>query len=144
MAIDTGAFYAFIQKGLGRSVGLGSATLAVVSYALILVALQGYIGYAAAGAVNGFFNIALPWWVYSFLAVAVIAYLGYRDIELSSKFLGIALVLEIAVVVLVDNAKTVSLFVVLFLVATFAFGVWIAEHFRARHPTRYETLRQLA
>ena len=43
-----------------------------------------------------------------------------------------------------DNAKTVSLFVVLFLVATFAFGVWIAEHFRARHPTRYETLRQLA
>lgn len=101
---NAGAFYAFIQKGLGRSVGLGSATLAVVSYALILVAVQGYIGYAAAGAVNGFFNIALPWWVYSFLAVAVIAYLGYRDIELSSKFLGIALVLEIAVVVLVDIA----------------------------------------
>jgi len=37
---NAGAFYAFIQKGLGRSIGLGSATLAVVSYALILVAVQ--------------------------------------------------------------------------------------------------------
>ena len=36
---NAGAFYAFIQKGLGRSIGLGSATLAVVSYAMILVAL---------------------------------------------------------------------------------------------------------
>lgn len=101
---NAGAFYAFIQKGLGRSVGLGSATLAVVSYALILVALQGYIGYTTASAINGFLGLAVPWWVYSFLAVGIIAYLGYRDIELSSKFLGIALVLEVAVVVLVDIA----------------------------------------
>ncbi|AJG14379.1 APC family permease [Pseudomonas aeruginosa] len=101
---NAGAFYAFIQKGLGRSIGLGSATLAVVSYSLFLVALQGYIGYATADTVNGFLGVDAPWWVYSFLAVAVIAYLGYRDIELSSKFLAVALVLEIAVVILVDLA----------------------------------------
>jgi amino acid transporter len=101
---NAGAFYAFIQKGLGRSIGLGSATLAVVSYALILVALQGYIGYTVSTAVNDFLGIAVPWWAYSFAAVGVIAFLGYRDIELSSKFLGIALVLEIAVVILVDVA----------------------------------------
>ena len=58
---NAGAFYAFIQKGLGRSIGLGSATLAVVSYALILVALQGYIGYTTASAVNGFLGLAVPW-----------------------------------------------------------------------------------
>ncbi|AVD83798.1 MULTISPECIES: APC family permease [Pseudomonas] len=101
---NAGAFYAFIQKGLGRSVGLGSATLAVVSYALILVALQGYIGYTSAAVVNDFLGVSVPWWVYSLMAVGVIACLGYRDIELSSKFLGIALVLEIAVVILVDIA----------------------------------------
>lgn len=101
---NAGAFYAFIQKGLGRSIGLGSATLAVVSYAMILVALQGYIGYATADTVNGLIGLDVPWWVYSFIAAGVIAYLGYRDIELSSKFLGIALVLEIAVVILVDIA----------------------------------------
>ncbi|WP_134601278.1 APC family permease [Pseudomonas aeruginosa] len=101
---NAGAFYAFIQKGLGRSIGLGSATLAVVSYAMILVALQGFIGYATADAINDVISVDVPWWIYSFLAVGVIAYLGYRDIELSSKFLGIALVLEIAVVILVDVA----------------------------------------
>lgn len=101
---NAGAFYAFIQKGLGRSVGLGSAMLAVVSYAMILIALQGFIGYATADTVNGLLHIDVPWWVYSFVAVGAIAYLGYRDIELSSKFLGIALCLEIAVVILVDIA----------------------------------------
>lgn len=101
---NAGAFYAYIQKGLGRSVGLGSATLAVVSYALILLALQAFIGYAIAEAVSDFSGISLPWWVYSLATVAVIAYLGYRDIELSSKFLAIALVLEIAVVLLVNIA----------------------------------------
>ena len=101
---NAGAFYAFIQKGLGRSVGLGSATLAVVSYAMILIALQAFIGYATADVVNKVIGIEVPWWVYSFFAVAIIGYLGYRDIELSSKFLGIALVLEIAVVILVDIA----------------------------------------
>ena len=101
---NAGAFYAFIQKGLGRSIGLGSATLAVVSYAMILVALQSFIGYAIAEALNGMLNINVPWWVYSLLIVGVIAYLGYRDIELSSKFLGVALVLEIAVVLLVNLA----------------------------------------
>ncbi|WP_437882950.1 APC family permease [Pseudomonas sp. LRF_L74] len=101
---NAGAFYAFIQKGLGRSIGLGSATLAVASYAMILVALQGFIGYATADAINSLLHVDVPWWMYSFLAVGVIAYLGYRDIELSSRFLGIALVLEIAVVILVDIA----------------------------------------
>lgn len=101
---NSGAFYAYIQKGLGRSVGLGSATLAVVSYALILLALEAYIGYAMADAIGGFSGLELPWWLYSFAVVGVIAWLGHRDIELSSKFLGIALVLEIAIVIVVDIA----------------------------------------
>lgn len=101
---NAGAFYAFIQKGLGRSIGLGSATLAVVSYAMILVALQGFIGYATADVLNKVLGLSVPWWIYSFVSIAVIGYLGYRDIELSSKFLGIALILEIAVVILVDIA----------------------------------------
>ncbi|WP_022962005.1 APC family permease [Halopseudomonas pelagia] len=105
---NAGAFYAYIQKGLGRSVGLGSAALAVVSYALILVALDAYIGHALAGAIGNFTGVDIPWWLYSFMAIGVISWLGYRDIELSSKFLAIALILEIAVVVVVDIAVFVD------------------------------------
>ena len=43
-----------------------------------------------------------------------------------------------------DSAKGVSIFVVIFLLATFAFGFLLAEHFRVRRPVRYEALRQLA
>lgn len=43
-----------------------------------------------------------------------------------------------------DNAKTVSILVVLFLLSTFVFGYAVAERFRKRSPQRYEALRQLA
>src|SRR5580698_5835108 len=43
---NAGGFYAYVQKGLGRIVGLGTATLALFSYFCILVALETYIGYA--------------------------------------------------------------------------------------------------
>ncbi|MET8831740.1 APC family permease [Streptomyces sp. NPDC004610] len=43
-------------------------------------------------------------WIYSLLLVAVIAYLGYRKIDLTAKVLGVVLVLEILVVVVVDLA----------------------------------------
>ncbi|MCY9876919.1 APC family permease [Vibrio natriegens] len=99
---NAGAFYAYIQKGLGRSVGLGAASLAVISYFLILIALQAYMGYSIASATNNLLGISLPWWVYSLIIVGIIAFLGYRDIELSSKFLSIALILEISVVLVVD------------------------------------------
>ena len=101
---NSGAFYAYIQKGLGRSVGLGSATLAVLSYAIILIALEAFIGHTLSEAIKDLSGVNLPWWLYSLATIGVIAYLGHRDIELSSKFLGIALILEIAIVIIVDMA----------------------------------------
>ncbi|HEY0290669.1 MAG TPA: APC family permease [Pseudomonas sp.] len=99
---NAGAFYAYIQKGLGRTVGLGSATMALISYFLILIALQAYIGYALSDLVKNFVGLHIPWWVMSLAMIAVTGVLGYRHIELSTKFLGIALILEIGIVLLVN------------------------------------------
>lgn len=99
---NSGAFYAFIQKGLGRVVGLGSATLALTSYFLILVAIEGYFGYLLASTAQNLFGIHLPWQLLSFAVVAVVGYLGYRHIELSAKALGVALILEILIVLAVN------------------------------------------
>jgi amino acid transporter len=101
---NAGAFYAYVQKGLGRAVGLGAATTALVAYTLILLAVEAYIGYALSDSLAGALGIRIPWWVAALAVVAVVGYLGYRDIELSSKFLGVALMLEIAIVVLVNAA----------------------------------------
>jgi len=101
---NAGAFYSYIQKGLGRTVGLGSATTALLSYSFILVALEAYLGYAISTMISTFFDISLPWWVLSLAVIMVVGFFGYRDIALSSKFLTVALVLEIAVVLAVDAA----------------------------------------
>lgn len=99
---NAGAFYACIQKGLGRVVGLGAASLAMVSYSLFLLAIGTYVGYAVSGLLGSLFGVAPPWWLATLGAVACIGVLGYRRIEMSSKVLGIALVLEIGVVLLLD------------------------------------------
>lgn len=101
---NAGAFYAYIQKGLGRMVGLGSATLALVSYFLILVALEAYLGFALSDLIANFVGPRIPWWLLALATIAVVGLFGYRHIELSSKFLGIALVLEISIVLLVNAA----------------------------------------
>jgi amino acid transporter len=99
---NSGAFYAFIQKGLGRVIGLGSATLALTSYFLILVAIEGYFGYALAGTLESLVGVKVPWQPLSIAIVAVVGYFGYRHIELSAKVLGVALILEILIVLAVN------------------------------------------
>src|SRR5690606_40511364 len=41
--------------------------------------------------------IDVPWPVFSFTAFAIVAYLGHRQISLSAKVLGVALLLEAAI-----------------------------------------------
>lgn len=101
---NAGAFYAYIQKGLGKCIGLGSATTSLFSYLLILIALEGYIGYAINDLIRNFTGVSAPWQIYTFLTIALVGFLGYRHIELSSKFLGVALILEILVVLAVNGA----------------------------------------
>ncbi|RJG09029.1 APC family permease [Pseudomonas cavernicola] len=99
---NAGAFYAYIQKGMGRIVGLGSATLALLSYFLILVAIEAYMGFAIGELVKNQTGISIPWQAISVAVVVIVGILGYRDIELSSKFLGLALILEILIVLAVN------------------------------------------
>lgn len=101
---DAGAFYSYIQAGLGRTQGLGAATLAICSYSGLLLATSSYIGVATNNVISRYSGFETPWWVYSFVVLVIVALLGYRDIELSSKVLATVLVLETAVVVVMNAA----------------------------------------
>ncbi|UQS24306.1 APC family permease [Amycolatopsis thermalba] len=104
---NAGAFYAYIREGLGRAPGLGAAFLALVTYTAVQLAVYGYLGAALDGLVQHYGGPALPWWVWSLAALAVVGVLGYRHIDLSSKVLGVLLLCEAGIVLVFDAVVTV-------------------------------------
>ncbi len=97
-----GAFYAYVERGLGRVAGMGTAFLALATYTAVQLAVYGYIGAVVDGLVQNYGGPALPWWLWSFAAMAVVAVLGFRRIELSSRVLGVLLIAEVAIVLVFD------------------------------------------
>ncbi|WP_084145016.1 APC family permease [Amycolatopsis jejuensis] len=103
---NAGAFYAYVQAGLGKIPAAGTACLALASYTVLLVGLTAYLGVAASAVVETYLGLAVKWWIFSLAALALVGYLGYRDVELSAKVLGVFLVLEVLVILVVDFAIT--------------------------------------
>ncbi|GAB2655716.1 APC family permease [Gordonia jinhuaensis] len=99
-----GAFFTYVGYGLGRPLGLGTAYLALLTYTMIQAAVYGYIGGSIQSAIVELGGPSIPWWVWSLAVVAITGILGYRDIELSSKVLGVLLIAEIGIVLLMNIA----------------------------------------
>jgi amino acid transporter len=101
---EVGAFFSYVTVGLGKRAGMGIAVVALIAYTAIQIGIYGYIGWAIGDTVRFYDGPQIPWPVYSFVILAIVALLGYRHIELSAKVLGVALVLEIGIVLILDLA----------------------------------------
>jgi amino acid transporter len=96
-----GAFFTFVGYGLGRPLGLASAFLALLSYTTVQIAGHAYLGYILSGTVARLGGPLIPWWVFSLVSVTAVAMLGYRNIDLSGKVLGVLLLAEVGIVLLI-------------------------------------------
>ncbi len=101
---NAGAFYSYIQAGLGKIAGMGSAVMALVSYSVLLISVLAYFGALASNVIETFTGFAPPWWLLTLAGWAVIAYLGYHNVDLSSKVLAVFLLFEIVSVITLDAA----------------------------------------
>jgi amino acid transporter len=99
---EAGAFFSYVRKSLGTPAGIGIAFVALVSYVALEAGVYGLLGPAGAAVVELFNGPALPWWLFAALAFAVTTYLGYRNITVSSRVLGVLLTAEIAIVLVLD------------------------------------------
>ncbi|MDI9933209.1 APC family permease [Rhodococcus sp. IEGM 1354] len=101
---DTGAFYAYVGKGLGENVGLGAAGLALLTYTAIQAGIYGLAASTLQGLVVSYGGPDLPWWLWALMLIGIVSVLGYRSIDLGAKVLGVLLVLEIGIVLALSVA----------------------------------------
>jgi amino acid transporter len=94
---SSGGFYSFISHGLGRPLGMGAGWLSVFAYAFVEGSLYGAFGYFGNITILQFFHVGIPWPYLSFGALVVVFLLGHFDVRLSTRVLGVALILEILV-----------------------------------------------
>lgn len=100
---NAGAFYAFAARGLGGGVGGASAMIAILSYNAMQIGVLGLLG-AVMSSVAAGFGLDLQWWVWSLVAIGLVAIFGYRSVDLSAKVLMVLVVLEYLVVLIFDFA----------------------------------------
>lgn len=95
---NAGAFYAFTAQGLGGHLGGGAAMIAILSYNAMQIGLMGLLGAVASGTFAQW-GLELPWYVWTYIAIALVAVLGYRQVDLSAKVLVVLVALEFLIVI---------------------------------------------
>lgn len=99
---SSGAFYSYVHAGLGRAAGIGTGYLAMLSYTCVFIGLFTLFGTGVDTLVKSYGGPELPWWLWFGVGLAMTSFLGYRDVELSGKVLGILLLAEVSVVLMLD------------------------------------------
>ncbi|HSX66456.1 APC family permease [Nocardioides sp.] len=105
---NAGAFYAYIAVGLGRTAGVVSALVALVSYNALQIGVYGLAGVAIQGTFAEVFGIDLPWWAYALGCIAVVWYVGFRSVDFGAKFLAVLLTAETGLLLLLAIAIVVQ------------------------------------
>ncbi|OBI72111.1 APC family permease [Mycobacterium sp. E740] len=99
---QAGAFYSYVEKGLGRSAGLAAAFVALVAYVTIEIGQYGLIGPGISAVSTSFGVPEIPWWAGGIVVFGIVTFLAYRNINLSSKILAVLLISELLIVLIFD------------------------------------------
>jgi amino acid transporter len=97
-----GGLYLFVMEGLGRPLGLATAFLAVLSYAVASTGSVGAFAIFAQQSAGDLVGWDTPWELWAFLAIALMALFGLLGVELNARVLGIVILCEIGVLMLVS------------------------------------------
>jgi amino acid transporter len=101
--VSTGAFFTYVAHGLGKAWGVAAAFVALVAYVGFTIGMAAFFGYFLSLALAPL-GIHISWFLYATGGIAIVAYLGYRSIDLSSAILGALMTAEILVLAVFDGA----------------------------------------
>jgi amino acid transporter len=96
---NAGACYAFISHGLGRTLGVPAALVALLAYSMLQIGLYGALGPAAAALAATYLHVHAKWWAWALGAWAIITILGVLRVDITGRVLGALLCAELLVIV---------------------------------------------
>lgn len=101
---NAGGFYAYVARGLSKPLGVAAAFIAVIAYNAMMISVTAIFSLFAQNIIGTQLNLHLPWQAWLVFALLTVGFLAWRDVEVSAKVLGVALVLEVAVLLIMDVA----------------------------------------
>ncbi|MGO2110171.1 MAG: APC family permease, partial [Pseudoclavibacter sp.] len=98
--VNAGGFYAIAVKGLGKTAGLVTGLVATLGYNFFVAGTVGTTGFFTGEvAIPAIFGFEVNWYLIGFVIFVIVFLLARSGIHVSAIVLGVALVLEILVLV---------------------------------------------
>ena len=100
---NTGAFFAYVGRGLGIVPGVGSAMVSLLAYLTVQWGVMGFL----AGQLDfklQTYGIDLPWWIYAVALMVIVWALSAISVDIGAKVLGVFLSVELLALVVVGIA----------------------------------------
>ena len=92
---NTGAFFAYVGRGIGIIPGVGSAFTSLVAYLAVQLAIFGFFGAIVSAEMADKFGIEWQWWVWTLIAWALVTGLSVLSVDVGAKLLGVLMGLEL-------------------------------------------------
>ena len=99
---SVGGFYSFISHGLGREAGLAAGLASLVAYSIFEASLYGLFAFFGNAGLKTLTGMDIPWLYLALFCVVLASILSYFDVKISAAILGIALILEVAILAIFD------------------------------------------
>ncbi|WP_166848029.1 APC family permease [Isoptericola sp. BMS4] len=108
LLVSAGGFYAFVVKGLGRTGGLVAGFVATIGYNFFVAGTIGTSGFFTQTIMADLTGIDLHWYVWGLVSIVACFVMARTGVDFSSKILGVALVLEVLMLVVFDISVLVQ------------------------------------
>jgi len=98
---NTGAFFAYVGRGLGIIPGVGSAFASLMAYLAVQWAVIGFLAGQMAFQLEAKLGLVLPWYVYAIVMILIVFVLSALSVDIGAKVLGVLLTIELLALLIV-------------------------------------------
>ncbi|TCO56589.1 APC family permease [Actinocrispum wychmicini] len=101
---NAGAFYPYVANGISRGAGISVSFVALLAYNAIQISVYGLFGWSVANYIQEKTGTTSPWWLWAVAMLVIVGVLGALRVDINARVLGVLLLLECAVIVIIDVA----------------------------------------